>query len=130
VRLDEDGALRGRLSDASGKPLAHHTIVLHQGGKLLAQTRSDDSGEFAFERVVGGVYQLAAGTSTVFCRAWTSKAAPPLAGDQVTMVASSQVVRGQQPFGAVLSKPLLVGLIIAAAIAIPVAICNSQDDAS
>jgi hypothetical protein len=46
------------------------------------------------------------------------------------MVSSPQLVRGQQPISAVFSNPLLIGLIIAAAIAIPVAIHNSQDDAS
>lgn len=130
VRLGEDGALTGHLTDASGNQLAHQTIVLHQGGKLVAHARTDDSGEFAFARVSGGVYQISTGASTVVCRAWTSEAAPPVAGDQITMIANPPTVRGQQPFGAVFSNPLLVGLVIAAAIAIPVAIHNSQDDAS
>jgi len=114
----------------SGNSLAHHTIVLHQGGKLIAQTRTNDSGAFAFVGVGGGVYQLSTGASTIVCRAWTSKAAPPVADDRVTMVASPQIIRGQQPFAAVFSNPLFVGLIVAAAIAIPVAIHNAQDDAS
>jgi len=109
--------------------LTHQAIVLHQRGKPVAQTQSNDSGEFAFARVSGGVCQLAAGASTIVCRAWTSEAAPPVASDQVTIVASPHVVRGQQPLS-VLSNPLFVGLIIAAAIAIPVAIHNAQDDAS
>jgi hypothetical protein len=44
------------------------------------------------------------------------------------MVAGEGVERGQRPFSDLLSGPLLIGLLIAAAVAIPIAIHNSQDD--
>jgi len=46
----------------------------------------------------------------------------------LTVVADQQVVRGQQPFSAIFTNTLFIGLVIAAAIAIPIAVHNSQDD--
>lgn len=130
VRLGEDNSFRGRLLDPSGKPLADQTVMLRQAGKALAQSRSGDRGEFSFAGVRAGVYQVTIGASAVVCRAWTERAAPPIATDQLAIVTHPDVIRGQQPISSLLSSPLFVGLIITAAIAIPIAIHNSQDDAS
>jgi hypothetical protein len=130
VRLDEDDSFSGRLLDPSGRPLAGQTVLLRKGGKTLAQSRSGDRGEFSFGGVRAGVYQVTIGASAVACRAWTERAAPPAATSQLAIVTHPDVIRGQQPISCLLSSPLFVGLIIAAAIAIPVAIHNSQDDAS
>ncbi|MBC8869570.1 MAG: carboxypeptidase regulatory-like domain-containing protein [Planctomycetes bacterium] len=130
VRLGEDGSFSGRLFDAAGKPLVGQTILLRQAGKVLARTQSGERGGFEFAGVRGGVYQVTINNSAVVCRAWTSQAAPPVAASQLAIVTQPDVVRGQQPISSVLSNPIFLGLIIAAAIAIPVAIHSSQDDAS
>jgi hypothetical protein len=130
VRLAEDGSFAGRLLDPSGKPLVGETVLLRQADRTLAQARSGDRGEFSFPGVRGGVYQVTIGASAVACRAWTHQAAPPAATSELPIVTHPDVIRGQQPISCLFSNPLFVGLIIAAAIAIPVAIHNSQDDAS
>jgi len=130
VRLGEDGSFSGQLLDPSGRPLAGQTVLLTQAGKTLAQSRSGDRGEFSFDQVRAGVYQVTIGASAVACRVWTQQAAPPVATSQLAVVTHPDVIRGQQPISALFSNPLFVGLIVAAAIAIPVAIHNSQDDAS
>ncbi len=130
VRLAEGGSFAGRLLDPAGKPLAGQTVQLRQADRTLAQTRSGDRGEFSFDEVRGGVYQVTIGASAVACRAWTDQAAPPAATGELAIVTHPDVIRGQQPISSLFSNPLFVGLIIAAAIAIPVAIHNSQDDAS
>jgi hypothetical protein len=42
----------------------------------------------------------------------------------VLVVADSAVARGQRPIGEILCNPVLIGLLIAAAIAIPIAVHN------
>jgi hypothetical protein len=121
VRLGADGTLRGKLVDLSARPLADQTVVLYQAGRTVAQTKTDARGEFAFQKLGSGVYSVAVGEAAVTCRFWAAKAAPPAAAEQLVMAANTTVVRGQQPIGNVLSNPLVLGLIIAAAIAIPVA---------
>lgn len=130
VRLGADGSFRGRLVDPSGKPLSGQTVVLRQADKVLAQSQSGERGEFSFDRVRGGVYQVTIGASAVACRVWPQRAAPPSASSQLAIVTHPDIIRGQEPISSILSDPLFVGLIIAAAIAIPVAIHSSQDDAS
>jgi hypothetical protein len=128
VRLDEGRTVRGRLLDASGQPLADRPIVLHQsdGTRLAAQT--DAAGGFVLHGVSAGIQRLTAENTTLNCRVWTHTAAPPAALDQLTVVAGQTIVRGQQPFSAIFTNPLFIGLVIAAAIAIPIAVHNSQDD--
>jgi hypothetical protein len=128
VRLDERGAVRGRLLDASGQGLADRPVVLQQAGGTVSRVQTDSGGGFVLQRVSGGVHQLTAGDGTVTCRVWTHAAAPPSATDQLTVVAGQPLVRGQQPFSAIFTNPLFIGLVIAAAIAIPIAVHNAQDD--
>jgi len=128
VRLDEQGAIHGRLLDVSGNGLADRPVVLQHVGGAVSQTQTDSAGRFLLPRVNGGVHQLATGHGTLTCRIWTHAAAPPSATDQLTVVADQQVVRGQQPFHAIFTNPLFIGLVIAAAVAIPIAVHNSQDD--
>jgi hypothetical protein len=128
VRLDAHGAIHGHLLDAFGHGLADRPVVLQQVGGAALQTQTDAAGRFVLRRVGGGVHQLTTGHGTVTCRVWTHAAAPPSATNQLTVVADQQVVRGQQPFSAIFTNPLFIGLVIAAAIAIPIAVHNSQDD--
>jgi len=128
VRLDEHGAIHGYLLNTAGQGLADRPVVLQQAGGAVSRTQTDTVGGFVLQRVSGGVHQLTTGHGTVTCRVWTHAAAPPSATDQLTVVADPQVVRGQQPFSAIFTNPLFIGLVIAAAIAIPIAVHNSQDD--
>lgn len=128
VRLDEHGAIHGHLLDAGGQGLADQPVVLQQAGGAVSRTQTDGEGCFVLQRVSGGVHQVATGHGLVTCRVWTHAAAPPSATDQLTVVAGQPVVRGQQPFSCIFTNPLFIGLVIAAAIAIPLAVHNAQDD--
>lgn len=128
VRLDEYGALHGRLLDPAGQSLAGRPAVLQQAGGAISRTQTDASGGFVLQRVSGGVHQLTTEQGAVTCRVWTHAAAPPSASDQLTVIAGQPVVRGQQPFSCIFTNPLFIGLVIAAAIAIPLAVHNSQND--
>lgn len=127
VRLDERGAVRGILFDMAGQPLAGRPVVLRQTSGTMCSTETDAAGRFELRGVSGGVHCLVAGDRSVTCRVWTHGAAPPAATDQLTVVAGPPLVRGQQPFYAIFQNPLFIGLVIAAAIAIPIAL---HDDGS
>ncbi|MCY2988538.1 MAG: carboxypeptidase-like regulatory domain-containing protein [Planctomycetota bacterium] len=126
VRLGDGGTLAGQLLDAHGQPVAQQSVALLQGTKALVETRTDAAGRFAFRQVRSGVVQLTEGTVCVACRVWTKAAAPPAAQGQALLVAEADVVRGQQPLSALFTNPLVIGLIIAAAIAIPLAIAHQE----
>ena len=129
VALDADGVLSGVVQNAQGQPEPNTVVVIgHEQGKL-AQTTTDAEGRFAFQGVRGGTYRLATGTGGIVCRVWTAEAAPPVANDGAMIVTNEALARGQYPISELfLSDPILIGLIIAAAIAIPVAIHNSKSD--
>ena len=128
VRLDERGALRGTLIDVGGQPLAAQPVVLQQAGGAAGSAETDATGGFVLRGISGGIHRLIVGDRSVTCRVWTHAAAPPAATDQLTVVAGPPLVRGQQPFSAIFTNPLFIGLVIAAAIAIPIAVHNAQDD--
>lgn len=128
VRLGENGLLRGRMVDLDGRAVPGETIQLRRSGRTLAEVASSKGGEFAFSGVAGGVYQIHFAPYTVNCRAWTAAAAPPVAKDQLVVLSAPPAVRGQQPIQALYRSPLFIGLVIAAAVAIPIAIHNANDD--
>jgi hypothetical protein len=130
VALNGRGRLAGQLVDASGAALPGQTVAIQpvSGGEPF-MTTSDANGRFALEAVRGGTYQVRTANAVVVCRCWTPGAAPPGASDQVLLVSGNTVQRGQYPAGEMLT-PMIIGALIAAAIAIPILIHNSQDDAS
>ena len=128
VRLDEQGAVRGTLIDEAGQPLAARPVVLQQANGTVRTAETDAAGGFVLRGVSGGVHRLMVADRCVTCRVWTTAAAPPGANDLLTVVAGPPLIRGQQPFSAVFTNPLFIGLIVAAAIAIPIAVHNAQND--
>jgi hypothetical protein len=128
LQLQDGGVLAGQLVDADGQALPGQEIVLLRGSQIVAQTTADAEGHFAFERVAGGVYQIAGGGMAVSCRCWAAHTAPPAASPRLLMVCSEQdLIRAQRPFSDIVTNPLVVGAFIAGAIAIPIAIHNSSD---
>lgn len=128
VRLDEHGALHGRLVDSTGQASADRTVLLQQAGGPPLAAQTDASGRFLLPRVAPGVHRAMAGQTAMVCRVWTLSAAPPSAVPEVLLAADPSVVRGQQPFSAIFTNPLFVGLVIAAAVAIPLAVHKSRGD--
>lgn len=136
VELAYGGLLVGRLTDANGQPVANASVSLLSAGKPLAATHTDNEGVFAVAKLRGGVHEIATANSVEICRLWSPGTAPPGVPPSVEVVASGEVVRGQYgppPGNRFIKKakvwatnPFIVGGVVAAAIAIPVAL--SDDD--
>ena len=120
VSLGYDGALRGQLLDGNGQAVAGTTIALVQLNRVTAITRTDKAGRYAFENVRSGSYLLQSPSASRMCRVWTTNTAPPNAIPQALLVEGQSVVRGNVM--AFLGNPWVLGLLAAAAIAIPLSI--------
>ena len=128
IRLDLQDTLRGRLIDLEGRPVIEETLESIREGQTITRAVSGQDGQFQFPQVAGGVYQIRFGNSMVVCRVWTDAAAPPVAKSQLIVLASPALVRGQQPVSEIFRNPLFIGLLVAAAIAIPVVVHQSRGD--
>lgn len=127
VRLDGSGSLRGIVIGPNGQYMPHQTVVLRLNNQELARTETNDGGRFELPHLRGGVYELSVGDSYHVYRVWQANAAPPISVPEVTLLAPGTVQRGQRPIGELfIFNPLVLGVIIAAAIAIPVAVHNSR----
>ncbi len=130
VALDGARQLHGQLVDRQGNPLANRIVWAAQANAAPLQTVTDEQGRFAVPGVRGGICQLQSGGSVTLCRCWANNTAPPAAVQELLVVSDGQTQRGQKPIGELLSGPVVIGLIIAAAIIIPIAVHNSQRSAS
>jgi len=128
VQLTSDGQLVGQYLDGGGQALSEQTLVLQRGTKVIAETITDTQGRFQFDNLHGGLFQLRSAEQVTVCRCWTAGTAPPRAGEKLLIIAQQDVSRGQRPIGEIFSNPLLIGALIAGAVAIPIAIHNSGDD--
>jgi hypothetical protein len=100
-------------------------------GRAVASTQTGVDGRFAIAGVKAGVYEVATSQGVTVCRLWAPRTAPPAAQSDALVVHGGSVVRGAQGGGGVigfLSNPWVLGGIVAAAIAIPLAL--DDDDAS
>lgn len=129
VALDAEGRLVGQAVDAQGRLLVAEPVVALQNGQAVSQTSTDQEGRFVITGLGGGLYQISTSQSSNVCRVWAPNTAPPIATTQLLLTASDDVQRGQRP-AIDLLHPILIGLIIAAAIAIPIALHDDNDDAS
>ena len=127
VELQRDGTFHAQVLDRNGHPVAAVDALLigHQTHQLA---RTDDIGRLTIRNLRGGTYQLRVDGGLQLFRLWTHGTAPPAAKAEAVLVRDTIVERGQRPVSDILCSPVLLGLIIAAAVAIPVAVHNSQGD--
>jgi hypothetical protein len=131
VALGVNGSMSGQLVDVQGRARGQQIVVAVRHGAAPLQTQTDANGRFQFTGLTGGTYQVATADAALVCRCWTNQAAPPSAQRELLLVAGQDIQRGQYPIGDMLfSAPVLIALVIAAAIAIPIAVHNSQDSGS
>jgi hypothetical protein len=94
---------------------------------------TDESGVFVGENLHGGVHEVVTPNGAGTYRLWTQGAAPPIAQPQMNVV-NAPVVRGQFHHGhhgfGFLANPWVLGMGVAAAIAIPLALDDDDDPAS
>lgn len=129
VALAEGGSLRGQLLSPQGRGLAGVHVTASVGARDLGSTVTDVNGRFELRGLKGGVLTLRAGQSRMTVRAWTAEAAPPAArGDVLLVAGQSQMLGNWGGFKNVITNPWVIAGVVAAAVAIPVAIHNSNDD--
>jgi len=149
VALGVDGSLQGSIVDASGNPMPSASLEIKSGNTPLVKTFSAKDGTFKINALRGGVYEITANGHTSFARLWAEQTAPPHAETVATLVGDS-VVRGQScgsecqchtcraaylaggngnsaPL-AFLLNPIVIGAAATAAIAIPLAIDDGDND--
>jgi hypothetical protein len=131
VALREGSVLIGQVVDPQGTPVPGAPVSLRSQGKQLVAVKTGKEGYFAFKGVRGGVYQIATRDGQGVYRVWSRGTAPPAAEQGALVVAGSEVVRGQQgapPLKVLLTNPLVIGAVVATAVAVPVAIHNARQD--
>ncbi|MBI2478565.1 MAG: carboxypeptidase regulatory-like domain-containing protein [Planctomycetia bacterium] len=130
VELMPGGILAGQVVDSSGRPDVGQAIVVRQSTREPIVTFSDQAGRFRVSGLSAGLCQIAHRESAIACRCWSPRTAPPAAERELLLTSGATVERGQRPFADLLCGPVLIGMIIGAAIAIPIAIHNSKKSAS
>lgn len=145
VALDSAGVFHGHVVDAGGQPVAMANVRMLRDGNPLVSTVTNDQGGFDVASLQGGVYSVQLADQTHLLRLWAANTAPPHANQGFT-VATGTVARGQSctansctgmcggTCGACkggwgfLTNPWVIGAAVAAAIAIPIAVSNNDDD--
>jgi hypothetical protein len=130
VALGQGGALRGQLVDAQGAPLSGATVSVQQNGREVTSTATDGQGNFAVSGLRGGVYQVATANSAGVYRLWAADTAPPAAQQQALLVSGGDAVRGQSQAARFFTNPWVLAGLVGAAIAIPIAVSNSDRSSS
>lgn len=133
VRLDAEGRLMGLLIDGDGVPLGRRELVLQklQPKAAPVPVKTDAAGRFTSGRLSGGLYEVRLDRRGQVVRLWEKQAAPPKALPALLVIAEDTTVRGQRRVGEVLSSDtIVIGGLVAAAIAIPLAVSGSDDGPS
>ncbi len=132
VSLSRDGVFSGKVVDAQARPIEKADILFRQSGEQVAKVSTSRQGDFHVTGLTPGVYQLVVlPDRAVTVRVWDKRSAPPVACPELLIVMADDTVRGQRRIGELLplENTVVVGGMVAAAIAIPIAIANSSDDA-
>ncbi|MBN2295319.1 MAG: carboxypeptidase regulatory-like domain-containing protein [Pirellulales bacterium] len=133
VALQKDGVLNGKLVDPNGKPISKAKVSLLQNNRHLASTVTGKHGEFTFKGLRGGVYQVVTSDSDHLYRLWAPGTAPKSSGQIAQIVSGQPILRGQHTVAKVgqwLTSPLGLTAAAATAVAVPVALHNSDRDPS
>jgi hypothetical protein len=123
VALANGGVLHGQLIDLQGGNATGVPVSVKAKNKEIVRTVTAKDGHFTIPGLRGGVYQVAAGKGQGVYRLWTAKAAPPSA--QKNAIVFTQGLFGGSP-KMLLANPVVVAGVVATAVAVPVAVVNSQ----
>jgi len=123
IAMANGGVLHGQLIDLRGGNAVGLPVSVKAQNKEIVRTTTVKDGRFTVQGLRGGVYQVAAGQGQGVYRLWTAKAAPPSA--QKNAIVFTQGLFGGGP-KMLLANPIVVAGVVATAIAVPVAVVNSQ----
>lgn len=138
VELQAGGILRGQLLNTQGVPQAQGTVLLIDE-QSQRRTQCDAHGHFTFREMTTGTHRLVVGDQAQLVQAWAPGTAPPSANPRLLLIKPQPVIRGQRVAGPglnnfvrkskrALANPLVFSGVVATAVAIPVAIHNTDDD--
>jgi hypothetical protein len=134
VALRSGGLLVGQVVDPQGAAKAGALVSIRQGEHEVVRTTTDTNGVFAAQGLRGGEYQLVTEEGSCECRFWAADTAPPNARPAALVVAGNDVVRGQYGAGGMIgwmkAHPYITAGTVAAAIAIPLAFIDDDDNGS
>ena len=136
VALFDGGALVGQVVDSQGHPLSNVSVLVKQGVMVRAMATTDEKGVFHVRGLQGGVYQVVTPNGQAAYRLWAPGSAPPASKEGVLLVSATGnatgTVRGQGPrmLPPLLRNPLIMGGIVATAIAVPIAVHNAKRSSS
>ena len=125
----QKGLLVGGLVDENGRGVEDAPVVIAQQGKPVAELRPDADGRFAAAGLKPGVYQVVSHGGLNIYRVWEEGQAPAGAKKGVIHQVDAKIARGASNGGllGLLANPLILALIIAAAIAIPLALDDDDN---
>jgi hypothetical protein len=123
VAMSDGGTLHGQLIDLQGGNATGVPVSVKTQNQKAIQTTTVKDGHFTVSGLKGGVYQVGAGQGQGVYRLWTAKAAPPSA--QKHAIVFTQGLMGGGP-KMLLANPIVVAGVVATAVAVPVAVANSQ----
>ena len=121
------GIFTAQVRSSSGSPLHSETVSLSRDNQVIATALSADDGNVSFAGLDTGLYELQVGGSIQYVRLWHPRKAPPSAIHRLLLVKDRDVQRAQQDFCCCLlgQEPIMIGVLIAAGIAIPLAVHES-----
>ena len=122
LELQAGGVVRGNVLNPAGQPAAGGVIRAFRGDMLVTQTKVDAAGRFELRGLQPGACHLQLLSAMQPCRLWAPGTAPPKSPQELLLVTGQPTARGQQEIRRLLSNPLFIGLAIAAAVAIPLAV--------
>lgn len=123
VALGSAGELRGQVLNAQGLPQSLVKVSIGQLNQQATFVSTDKEGRFMMQGLSAGVYQVQTSQGSGTYRVWAPRTAPPSAQAGVLLISDGQVARAMSGHGAHwLANPWVMGLIVAGAIAIPLAI--------
>ncbi|MFV2065568.1 MAG: carboxypeptidase-like regulatory domain-containing protein [Pirellulales bacterium] len=126
VALEDRGTLVGQVTTPSGAPQPEAAVSIRQGSHVVARATTDKKGIFYVTGLRGGVYQVAPADVSQSFRAWAPNTAPPSARPGVQLVRRQPLTRSQGPVLNFLSRPVVIGGLVATAIAVPIAVHNNN----
>ena len=99
VSLGKKGELTGVVVDGQGKAVARSKVVVRHGRTAVAETTTNDAGQFRVDGLRGGVYQIVHADGVSVFRVWANGTAPKSAKTNALVVVGKRLVRGQNEVG-------------------------------
>ncbi len=95
ISLTKDGTFTGRTLDHTGAAIEGAKVVVKQGKTEIAETVTDEEGNFAVKNLKPGLYQVSSGATEGAYRLWSEQTAPPSAKPNGLLVMGKNGARGQ-----------------------------------